>query len=127
MEKQLIDNLYLSNDTADIIDFMADHEIMPASFDKSVAITYIDKQDFNLILFLKNAEKDEFLKFRFSDFSRHAATFPCLNQVFEQLIQNDPLLYAAARAKLEEMYYMIPVFRAYYYGKYDETKEESYI
>ncbi len=128
MEKQLINNLYISNDTAEILDFLVDHKLMPSGFDKSSVMTYIDEQDFDLILFLKGKDKkDEFLRFRFADFSRNPDTFFCLNQVFEELLNNDPAVYISAKSKLEEMYHMIPVFRAYYYGKNDNLKEETYI
>ncbi len=128
MERKLVNNLYLSNNSSEIIDFLVDHDIMPTSFEKSAVITYIDEKDFDLVLFLKNEDNpDEFLRFRFADFSRNPDTFFCLNQVFKELQHNDPAVYASAKAKLEEMYHMIPVFRAYYYGHSDHLKEETYI
>jgi hypothetical protein len=127
MERKLVDNLYISNESAEILDYMVDHKLMPKSFDKGVVTTYIEDEDFNLILFLKREDKNEFLRFRFADFSRHPDSFLYLNHVFEELKCNDPEVYTSAKSKLEEMFHMIPVFRAFYYGTNDELKEETYI
>ncbi|WP_304233124.1 hypothetical protein [Jiulongibacter sediminis] len=117
MEKQLTDNLYISNEAVEILDFLADQKITPATFGKNQTISHIDGVDQYLILFIKREEKDEFIKFTFKDFTTNPDSMFYLLNVLKNLAKEDYQMFNPAQRKLEEMIHMRPVFHAYYYPK----------
>ncbi|MGR3810619.1 hypothetical protein [Jiulongibacter sp. NS-SX5] len=117
MEKQLTNNLSISNDAVEVIDFMTDKQILPKSFDQSYTTTLIDGKDLYLILYIKKEEEDEFIKFTFSDFTSHPDSMEYLHGVLKGLARDEYDLYTPAKNKLEEMIYMRPVFHAFYHPK----------
>ncbi|UBM60663.1 hypothetical protein LAG90_08415 [Marinilongibacter aquaticus] len=113
MEKHLFQNLFVSNSAVDILDFLADHELTPRSFEKNWVLTHLDNRDLFLIFFIKK-EKDEFISFRFNDFSQYPESMEYLNEILNGWVQSDYFTYKPIQQKLEHMIHMRPVFEAFH-------------
>ncbi len=119
MEKHLIDNLYISNNSTEILDFLADNELMPKDFTRSRVISFQKDQDFYLILFLKNENSDEFVRFEFTEFARNIDSLRYISAILNQMAEGDYNTFKPAQRKIEEMIYMVPVYRALFGYKND--------
>ncbi len=123
MEKQLIKNLFMSNDSVEILDFMIDNNIMPKDFSRSRSISHSIGKDFYLIIFLPDEKEQKFLKFEFIDFARCLDSLMYLSYLLKQYSNEDYNTFKPAQRKVDEMIYMYPTYRALF--KYKDSDEEA--
>ncbi len=112
MEKHLIDNLYISNNKIEIFDFLSDNHLLPNGYSRSQVITLQKDRDFHLVIFIPHTETHEFVKFEFVDFASNIDSLRYVSALLNQLAKDDYNTFKPAQRKIEEIIYMVPVYRA---------------
>jgi hypothetical protein len=125
MQKQqyLTPNLYTTNNASEIIDYLVDHQMMPANLDVNHVVSAFDGDNFTLVLFVKSEAEQKFMLFRFENFAICKAEMMKLSNVFNSIIASeaDTHTYKKAKRILDETVYMLPTYRAMYGYKVDEN------
>lgn len=120
MTTHLSNNLYISNDSTAILDFLVDNNLMPKDFNSSKSISHSIGKDFFLVLFLPKEKEEKFLMFEFIDFASCKESLVYVYNILLQLSKEDYATYKPAQRKIEEVLHMLPVYRAFYGYKEEE-------
>lgn len=119
----LTKNLYSTANPSEIIDFLVDHQVMPATLNQNHVVSLFDGNDFVLVLFIQSEKQEKFMLFRFENFAVCKAEMMKLSNVFNGLIasETDTHSYKKAKRVLDETIYMLPTYQAMYGYKVDEN------
>lgn len=108
------ENLCITNNEVKILDLMVDTNNMIYDYSKNKVISFINEQDFHLVLY--NAEQTDrgFTMYSIANFCEHEADIVLLRNVFDRTIHNgfNDYLMRMARSKVEDIFYMRNTFRA---------------
>jgi len=116
-------NLYLNNDEVEVIDYLVDNNLLPKNMSKAFCVSNMKGMDFDLILFVPEETENKFMHFRFEDFASESETLVYLASMFRNLSLENYNSYKPAQKKVEEVYYMLPTYRALFGYKYNEESE----
>lgn len=119
MRNRITQNLYINVDPVEVLDFMADHELNPSKFDKPYSVTYHHHDNFHLVLFLPDAEKNKFLHFELEQFHLYPQTLEHLHIFLKGRAMEDYTAYYDALEKVESVITMLPVYHALYSNEPD--------
>lgn len=116
-------NLYVNNDTVEIIDYLVDNNLLPKPVQKAFAVINQQGMDLDLVMFNPDAEEHNFLHYKFVDFASNSDALKYLISMFRNLATENYNVYTPAQKKLEEFLYMLPTYRALFGYKYNEDNE----
>lgn len=114
MRNLITQNLYINVNPVEVLDFMADHELNPAKFDQAYSVSYLHHENFHLVLFLPEAEKNKFIHFELEEFHKNPKTLEHLHIFLKGRAIEDYEAYYKALDKVETLISMLPVYCALY-------------
>jgi len=119
----LTKNLYTTANPSEIIDFLVDHQAMPATLNQNHVVSLFDGNDFVLVLFIQSEKQEKFMLFRFENFAVCKAEMMKMSNILNGLIasEEDTHSYKKAKRILDETIYMLPTYRAMYGYHVDEN------
>jgi hypothetical protein len=108
------DNLSVTNNEVKILDLMVDTNNMFYDYSKNKVISFIDQQDYHLILYNAQLTDRGFTMYSISNFCEHEEDIVLLRNVFNKTIQDgfNDYLMRMAKSKVEDIFYMRNTFRA---------------
>jgi hypothetical protein len=108
------DNLSVTNNEVKILDLMVDTNNMFYDYSKNKVISFIDQQDYHLVLYNAQLTDRGFTMYSISNFCEHEEDIVLLRNVFNKTIQDgfNDYLMRMAKSKVEDIFYMRNTFRA---------------
>ena len=109
-----MENLTLSHDEVEIIDFLVDHNAMIDDFSKSQLMWFFVEENFHIVLFLAEGEKTRFERYIVECFSENMNDMIALWNKFDKRIRNseEVRIMKLAKNKVNDMIAMSETFRA---------------
>ncbi|MBC7893604.1 MAG: hypothetical protein H7Y12_15410 [Sphingobacteriaceae bacterium] len=125
ISRHLTPNLYVTNNDVEIIDSLVDNGHMFKSFSVSQVASYIQGEDFHLVIFFADDYDQGFTMYVVEDFSVRVDDLLQLFNALQITIDQgySYKLFHAAKSRVEQMIHMAPTFRAMY-GKKPLEEED---
>jgi hypothetical protein len=121
----LTPNLFTTVNETEILDYLVDNNQFPKQFNTTQVISFLQNEDFYLILFMVSPEgKRGFVMYKVFDFSMHLEEMYQLSFMFGELMKTveDNYPYRMAKYKIEQMIGMASTMRVLFHKK--EVEEE---
>ena len=116
----LTSNLFTTINEEEILDSLVDNGHFPKQFDNTQVISFLQDEDFYLILFIVSPEgKRGFLMYKVFDFSMNMEEMYKLSFTFSELMKTaeDNYPYRMAKYKIDQMIGMASTFRTLFHRK----------
>ena len=121
----LTPNLFTTINEEEILDYLVDNNQFPKQFNNTQVISFLQGEDFYLILFIVSPEgKRGFLMYKVFDFSMNMDEMYKLSMTFSELMKTveDNYPYRIAKYKIDQMIGMASTLRMLFHKK---TVEEE--
>jgi hypothetical protein len=121
----LTPNLFTSINEEEILDYLVDNNQFPKQFNSTQVISFLQNEDFYLILFIVSPEgKRGFVMYKVFDFSMNMDEMYRLSSTFSELMKTveDNYPYRMAKYKIDQMIGMASTFRMLFHKKVVEEE-----
>ena len=116
----LTPNLFTTVNEEEILDYLIDNDQFPKQFNRTQVISFLQNEDFYLILFIVSPEgKRGFVMYKVFDFSMNMAEMYRLSMTFSELMKTmeDNYPYRMAKYKIDQMIGMASTLRVLFHKK----------
>ena len=121
----LTPNLFTTINEEEILDYLIDNDQFPKQFNRTQVISFLQNEDFYLILFIVSPEgKRGFLMYKVFDFSMNMDEMYKLSMTFSELMKTveDNYPYRMAKYKIDQMIGMASTLRVLFHKKVVEEE-----